>query len=95
MLPKTPVTGAGQIVVTTPEVTVKADAPGRRQGRLLPDPGSTMRLFGYQYAPAHQGGLGGLGGRLRLARQCGRDAPAPVPVISPPFAGPALLREAF
>lgn len=83
MLPRAPVTGAGQIVVTTPMVAVKADAlVGAKLAFASPAP--TVRLFGYQFAPPKQGGSEALAVGYGSPGAVGRDIPDPVPV-SPPF----------
>ena len=83
MLPRSPVTGAGQIVVTTPEVAVKADAlVGSKAAFGSPAP--TMRLFGYPTVSTKPAATEALAVGYGSPGGVGKDVPDPVPV-SPPF----------
>ncbi len=83
MLPRTPVTGSGQVVVTTPEIPLNAEAlAGGRSAFWSAAP--TMRLFGYQVAPQRQGGAEALAVGYGSPGAVGQPAPEPAPV-TPPF----------
>ena len=83
MLPKAPVTGAGQLVVTTPEIPVNTQAlTGGKSAFFSEAP--TMRLFGYQVSPQRQGFRSALAVGYGSPGAVGRDAPDPAPV-TPPF----------
>jgi hypothetical protein len=83
MLPKAPVSGGGQTVVTTPEVPVNAEALSGGKAAFWSET-PTMRLFGYQTSPQRQGGSEALAVGYGPPGVVGRDAPDPVPV-TPPF----------
>lgn len=83
MIPRTPVTGNGQVVVTTPEVTVKAEALAGAKAAFWAAGGS-LHLFGYQASPHRESGSEALAVGYGSAGVAGRDLPDPVPV-APPF----------
>ncbi len=83
MLPRTPVTGSGQMVVTTPAIPVDAEAlTGGKSAFWSAAP--TTRLFGYQIAPQRLGGAEALAVGYGTPGSVGQQAPEPVPV-TPPF----------
>lgn len=83
MLPKAPVAGVGQMVVTTPQVPLNAEALAGGKAAFFSET-PTMRLFGYQFSPQRQGGSEALAVGYGAPGTVGRDAPDPVPV-TPPF----------
>lgn len=78
-IPKQPVAGAGQIVVTAPAVSVKI--PGAAKGAA---PGATYRLYGYQTEPAKDPGAESLAVGYGAPGTVGKDPTDPVQV-APPF----------
>lgn len=78
-VPKQPLTGAGQIVVTAPAVTVKL--PGPAKGAAA---GATYRLYGYQTEPAKEPGAESLAVGYGAPGAVGKDPTDPVQV-APPF----------
>ena len=83
MTPRMPLTGAGQIVVTTPEVTLKADALVGSKAAFW-NGAPTMRLFGYQVSPPKDAGSEALAVGYGAPGVVGKDPPDPIQV-APPF----------
>jgi len=82
MVPRTPVTGAGAMLVTTPEITLNAAAaPGL--GAALASPAPDIRLFGYRLPPASQQGSEALAVGFGAPGAAGKEPPDPVPVAPP------------
>jgi len=78
-VPRQPVTGSGQIVVTAPTVTVKLPAASARAAA-----GATYRLYGYQTDPARDPGSESLAVGYGAAGTVGKEPTDPVQV-APPF----------
>ena len=77
-LPKTPVTGAGQIVVTTPVEPVKLDPKA-----VSPSGKPTTRLYGYEVGSAKPGPSETLPVGYGAPGSIGADVPTPTPVAPP------------
>ena len=79
-LPRSPVTGSGQIVVTTPEVLARADEAKHIFGNAKPN----LRLFGYPTPPAKPEASETLAVGYGAAGATGRDTPDAV-AVAPPY----------
>ena len=78
-LPKTPVTGAGQIVVTTPVAPLKVDPKA-----VAFSDAPTLRLYGYQVTPPKPGPSETLPVGYGAPGSIGADAPTPA-AVAPPY----------